>query len=202
MNIKEFILNHFDFGFYAAIIPAVICLLCVVPCTLNLPVKYGYENGVLENIQMIILLVSFLMALMAKANKKFFIFVALLILLFALREVNYGRTLFFSVPGEENMFYSWKEIPYGYLVNPIIGLYMLGILVYFFVNKLYLVLWQYITKTKIPVFNFCLIFAGIILSLYAEKYTHNFVFEEMAEMLLYFAIAGTVYLYVFHKKFQ
>ncbi|MBQ9244687.1 hypothetical protein IJ182_00300 [bacterium] len=202
MNIKEFIINHFNFGFNFAVIPAIICLLLVVPCTFGLPPQYGYENGILENIQMVILLIAFIFSIKAKANKKFFIFIALLILLFALREVNYGRTLFFPIPGQENMFYSWKEIKYGYLVNPIVGLYMAGMLIYFIVNKLYLVLWQYISKIKLPVINFIFLFVGIILSIYADKHTHNFVFEEMSELLLYSALAGIICLYAFNKDFR
>ena len=195
MNIKEFITNHFDFGFYWAVVPAVICFLLVVPCTFNLPIHCGYENGILENIQMVILLLAFILALKAKNNKKFFIFIALILLFFALREVNYGRTLFFPIPNQENMFYSWKEIKYGYLVHPIVFLYLTSIFIYFIFNKLYLAMWTYITKVRIPVMNFLFLFIGLILSLYAEKYTHNFVFEEMSELLMYSAILGIVYLY-------
>ena len=216
---KEFIKNHFDFRFYKEVIPAVVCFLIMAPCVLYLPERYGYENGIIENIQMLVLAVSFVMCLKAKNNKKFFIFAALVILFLAVREVNYGRTLFFPIPGKENMFYSWKDIKYGYLVNPLIAVYITGTAIYFFVNKLYLTFFDMLKKIKIPVFNFSLLITGIILGIYAEQtgdnlvmmkdtvtgliyeeYMQNFVFEEMAELLFYLSLASIIFLYAYRKE--
>ena len=202
MDVKEFLKNHFDFNFYPITVPAVICLLSIVPCVLSLPEKYGFENGIIENIQMVVLLITFIFCIKAKQYKKLFIFMALVILLLALREVNYGRTIFFPVPGQENMYYSWKDIKYGFLVHPFVAVYIISSLAYFAFNKLYFAVWEIFTKIKLPVLNISLMAIGICLGVYAEKYTHSFVFEEMAELLFYLSLSSIIYLYAFNKNFR
>ena len=200
MNIKDFILNHFDFKLYGFVVPVIICFLLITPCSLYLPQNYGYENGLLENLQMLILLIAFILCLKVKENKKFFICVALIITLIALREINCGRTLFFAIPGRENEFYGWKEIKYGYLAHPIFGLYILSVAFYFIKNKLYIPLWNYITKVTIPVYNAIFIITGLFIGMYADKHTNNLVLEEMSEILLYAALTGIIYYYGYKKQ--
>ena len=219
MKIKEFIKNHFDFNLYAITIPAIICLLAITPCALYLPENWGYENGIIENIQLLVLITAFIFSVKTKNNKKIFIFAALVILLFALREINYGRTIFFPIPGKENMFYSWKDIKYGYLVHPMVAIYIIGIAVYFIINKLHIEIWSMISKIKLPVFNFLLLFTGLMTGMYAERRSHDlvmykdlvtglvyekydqlFVLEEMSELLFYLALLSIIYIYAFKKQ--
>ena len=200
-KIKEFINQHMDFKVYPVTIPAIIVALAVVPCIKFLPEQYGFENGLLENIQMITLFIAFVLSVTSKTRKKFFYFVALVIVLISLREVNYGRTLFFPIPGEVNAFYSWKEIKYGWLVNPLVGLYMAGSVMYFLCNKVFIDLWQIIKNIKFPVWNVLLTLAGIILGMYAEKASENFVFEEITELLFYVSLTGIIWLYSANKNF-
>ena len=200
MNIKNFILKHFDFKVYGVVILAIIILLLTIPCSLYLPQNYGYENGLIENIQMAVLLITFIMCLKVINNRKFFVFIALIITILALREINCGRTIFFPVPNKENAFYKWNEIKYGYLAHPIFGLYMLSVAFYFIRNKLFIPLWNYISKYTIPIYNVLFIIIGIMLSLYADKQNHNLVLEEMAELFMYISLAGIIYIYGFKKQ--
>lgn len=199
--IREFINKHLDFKVYPVTILAIIAALAIVPCVKFLPAQWGYENGVLENIQMIFLFISLGLALTAKTKKHFFKFAALVIILIILREVNYGRTLFFPIPGTENAFYSWKEIKYGWLVNPLICLYMAGSVIFFIVKKVYIDIWQIIKNIKFPVWNVLLMIAGMALGTYAEHATENFVFEEITELLFYVALTGIIWLYTRNKNF-
>ena len=145
-KIKSFIKSHLDFGLYRVTIFPIISAIIIYPCMKFLPPDFGYENGVIENIQMAVLVLCFLFAILAKTGKKFFYFVALVIFLLAAREINYGRTIFFPVPGEANTYYSWKEIKYGWLVNPLIGIYITGSLLYFMFGKIYTQMWNIIKK--------------------------------------------------------
>jgi len=201
-KVVSFLKNHFDFKIYPVTWIAIIVAALIIPCIKYLPLECGYENGVLENIQMVFLIAAFIMGLCVKNNKKFFRFVSLVITILILREINCGRTIFFPIPGEVNAFYGWKDIKYGYLAHPIYGLYMGLVGLYFLWNKLYLNLWDMIRKIKFPVWNILLMIAGVVLGLYAEKASHNFVFEEMAELLFYVALTGIIWLYGFNKKFQ
>ena len=197
-----FIKNHFDFGIYPVTWLAIFCAIAILPCVMFLPEKFGYENGLLENIQMIFLLITLVLGFCAKSNKKLFVFVSLVAIILILREINCGRTIFFPVPNEPNTFYSWKDIEYGWLVHPIFGAYIACVGVYFLWNKLFLNVWEIIKKVKFPVWNILLFCLGSGLGLYAEHTLHNMVFEEITELLMYAALAGLVYLYGFHKNFQ
>ena len=199
---REFIGKHFDFRVYWVTLLSVLVGLSIYPVvTLVSPdSKIGYENGLLENLQMVLLFAGCLVAVRSKVDKKFFYFIAMVLGILILREVNCGRTLFFPIPGVENAFYSWKEIKYGWLAHPLYGLYIAWVVFYFLKNKLYMVLWRYLLNKSHPVWDFLLLYMGIGLSLYAEKATENFVFEEMSELLLYVSVFGLILLYTVVKS--
>ena len=81
-NIRNFIKSHCDFKVYTCTIVAVMAALAVAPCIWFMPEKYGYENGLLENLQMLILLAAFIFAIKAKVNRKFFNFVAVFFIVY------------------------------------------------------------------------------------------------------------------------
>ncbi len=167
----------------------------ILPASLYLPPEFGYENGLIENMQMIILILSCCLVIKSKERKTFFNLILMILIILILREINCGRTLFFPIPGQDNAFYSWKEIPYGWLAHPLYGIYIAATVIYGFIYKFWTDLQFYITKTKIPIWNTLLLVSGIVLSLLAEKMTENFVFEEMSELLMYVSILGIVYMY-------
>jgi len=201
MRVKDFIFNHFDFKFYGVSILALVVALMVVPFIMYLPPVFGYENGVLENIQLFVLFLGAYFALRTKTDKKFFIFVTLVLGILFLREINCGRTIFFPIPGEVNSFYSWKEIKYGYLAHPLFGLYMAFVGVYFLKNKLFITLWNKIKDIKMPFWNILFLLIGMIWGTYAEEVAHHFVMEEITELLFYTALSGIIYLYSQNEKF-
>ena len=103
----EFIKNHIDFKFYPVTWIALFTGLSIAPMLMFMPQKFGFENGLLENIQMTVLFIIMYFCLSAKNNKAFFKFAALALTIIIIREVNCGRTLFFPIPGEYHKYYSW-----------------------------------------------------------------------------------------------
>ena len=202
MEVIEFIKRHFDFKIYPVTWLAILSAAIIIPGLKYLPVEYGYENGVLENIQMLFLFIGLILAFSARVNKKFFIFAGLVLTILMLREINCGRTLFFPIPGEVNHFYSWKEIKYGYLAHPLYGLYITGVGLYFVINKLFIDMWNIIKNIKFPVWNFLLMLVGMVVGMYAEKHLENGILEELGELLFYVSLTGIIWLYGFNKKFQ
>lgn len=197
----DFIKKHCDFKVYPVTWLAILVAILVVPCIKYLPQTYGYENGLLENLQLFVLAIACYLGFTAKTNKTFFKFVGLIVIMLMLREVNCGRTIFFPVPGEVNTFYKWKDIKYGYLAHPLYGIYIASVVIYFLWNKLFVNLWQIIKNVKIPVWNILLLITGMSLGMYAEKCLHNMVFEEITELLFYVSLVGIVWLYGFNEKF-
>ena len=200
-KIRVFVSKHFDFGFQNVTWISLLTALAIIPAVMFLPERCGFENCIIENIQLAVLFLGIFFAVRPKVDKKFFTFVALVLGVLIIREVNCGRTIFFPIPGQENAFYSWKEIKYGWLAHPIYGLYMAFIGVYFLKNKLFITLWEKLKNIKFPIWNFVLLLVGMILGIYAEECVHNFVLEEATELLFYVALVGFVYLYSRHKDF-
>ena len=203
-KLTGFVKKHLDFKLYGVTVLAFIVALLIVPMIvyINPYSKIAYENGLLENIQMVVLFGGCWFAMKSKTDKKFFYFVTMVLGILILREVNCGRTLFFPIPGVENAYYSWKDIKYGYLAHPLFGLYIAWTAIYFLKNKLFLNLWNYLKNTKLPVWNIVLMFAGAGLGMYAEHATDNFVFEEITELLFYTALIGIIWLYTKNKNFM
>ena len=202
-KIRTFVSNHLDFHVYGVTWIAILVCLSIIPCLMYMPQRYGYENGLIENIQMVVLFVILGMCLTSKVNRRFFKFAALALTIVMIREVNCGRTLFFHIPGTENSYYPWREIKYGYLVHPIYGLYMAFVGFVFLKNKIYADMWNIIKKVKFPVWNFVLLGFSSFMGAIAEKATNNnFIFEEGFELLFYVALAGIVYLYSRHENFN
>ena len=200
-KIREFMCKHINFGIDSVTVLGTITALAIIPAVMFLPESCGFENGIIENIQLVFLFLGIFFAARPKIDKKFFTFIALVLGILIIREVNCGRTIFFPIPGEVNEFYRWSEIKYGWLAHPIYGIYMAFVGFYFLKNKLYTTLWQKIKDIKFPIWNFVLLIIGIVLGVYAEEYVHNLVFEESAVLLFYVILVGFVYLYSRHKKY-
>ncbi len=197
----DFIKKHLDFKIYGVTWLSILTAIAVIPCVMFLPERFGYENGLLENIQMVVLFAGLYFAFTSKVDKKFFIFAGLVLTILMLREINCGRTLFFPVPGVENAFYSWKDIKYGYLAHPLYGLYIASVAVYFLWNKLFLNFWNIVKNTKLPFWNIFLMILGMGLGLYAEHGMENMVLEEITELLFYISLVGIICLYSRNKNF-
>ena len=200
-KVKNFINKHISFKFDIAAIISFLAALTIIPAVMFLPEKCGFENGLIENIQLVVLFLGVFFAVRPKVDKQFFTFVAMVLGILLLREVNCGRTIFFPIPDVENAFYSWKEIKYGWLAHPIFGAYIAFVGLYFLKNKLFINLWQKIRDVKFPIWNFSFMLLGMALGLYAEECVHNFVFEEITELLFYVALVGFIYLYSRDKNF-
>lgn len=200
-KIYDFMQKHINFGIQNVTIIGILTALAIIPATLFLPAKCGYENGIIENIQLLVLFIGVYFAVRPKTDKKFFTFVALVLGILLVREVNCGRTIFFPIPGVENEFYRWSEIKYGWLAHPIYGLFITWVGIYFLKNKLFINLWEKIKNIKFPIWNFMLLILGMGLGLYAEESLHNLVIEESTELLFYVALISFVYLYSQDKNF-
>ena len=206
--ILDFIKKHIDFNFYFVSLIAFCTLLLIFPAFIFLPQKYGFENGLLENIQMFILFIILFMCLFAKNNQRVFQYAALALLIIMFREVNLGRTLFFPIPDTAGKYYSWKQIsvqlgwPIGKCVHFTYGLYIFFVFLLFWIKGIFKEIFDLIKNIKLPFWN--LLFMGLasFCGAIAEKATNNnFIFEEGFELLFYIALAGIVYLYTRDDRF-
>ncbi|MBR5303836.1 MAG: hypothetical protein IKU37_03315 [Candidatus Gastranaerophilales bacterium] len=203
--IKNFIKNHIDFKFYPVTWVVLFTALSIIPMLMFVPQKFGFENGLLENIQMIILFIIMYLCLSAKVNVNFFKFAALALTLIIIREVNCGRTLFFPIPGEYHKYYSWRDLPWPWLGKVVHGLYGTWIAIVsliFIKKKVYIDLWNTLKNIKIPFWSILFAIFAMFMGAIAEKLTNNnFIFEEGFELLFYVSILSLVWLYSRNKNF-
>lgn len=197
--IKKFF-SRLDFSFQPVTIFPLLILLLTYPAMMWLPIEYCYENHLIENFQLVVLGATMVICLKAKTDKKFFISLFLVCIILFLREINCGRTIFFPVEGVENAFYSWKDIPYGYLAHPLYGLFMAGCGLYFILTKSYKVLFNYLINAKLAVWNWIFLFLGIILGTLGEEIS-NMPLEEMTETLFYLSFMALIYLQGQNKEY-
>lgn len=192
--------ERLDFKFHPVSILPLLFVLLTYPAMKYLPVNYCYENSLLENFQLFVLLSTFVVCIKSKTDKKFFYSLALVCVILFLREINCGRTIFFPIEGVENAFYSWKDIPYGYLAHPIYGLFMAGSFLYFILTKSYKVLFNYMLNAKLSFWNWLFLFLGIILGTIGEEIS-NMQLEEMTETLFYLSFMALIYLQAHNKNY-
>lgn len=204
-KILNFIKSHFDFKFYGVTWIAFFVGLSIIPALIYMPQTWGYENGVLENIQMTVLFIMVYLCLSSKINKPFFNFVVLVLSILIIREVNCGRTLFFPIPGTYHQYYSWKALPWpwlGKIVHFVYGLWIAIVSLIFLKKKFYLDIWSLIKNVKLPFWNLCFACFAMFMGAIAEKLTNNnFIFEEGFELLFYVSLAGIIWLYSRNNNF-
>lgn len=203
---KNFIKNHLDFKFYGVSWIALAVLLSIIPMLMFMPQTWGYENGVLENIQMTVLFIMVYLCCTSKVNKPFFNFIVLVLSILIIREVNCGRTLFFPIPDTYHQYYSWKDLEWkwlGKVVHFVYGLWIAIVSLIFLKKKFYMDAWEMLKSIKLPFWNLCFMILAMFMGAIAEKATNNnFIFEEGFELLFYVSIMGFVWLYSRNKNFM
>jgi hypothetical protein len=171
-----------------------------------LPKTISWENGFLENLQVVILLAGFLLSFnfykKSYHNKIHYIWVTVcgFFLLLIGRELSWGR-VFFQTRMTENgpKFIPMSQVPHHMLINAFIGILIVVIVI----GLIKTVPWRIIfTKAPVPKTYFCLIFIGVIFSLIGD---HGVIFsgykgetiEELGELSFYF-LMDMLTLYYYH----
>ncbi len=174
-------------------------LLSVYPLLIYGNPQWFVEDGVVENLQLLICLGCFLVAWCSPHDKDMFRFIALIVILLICREVNTGRhwlCTYYDLSYDSR----WEEIPYGYVLKWGHNLFAVAIVLYFLVRKIYRPLWHYVQKAPLYFWEFLFLVVGAILALLAEKPIDNETLEEIAETLFYVALLNLIWRYVRHRK--
>ena len=122
----------------------------------------------------------------------FFIVIAAVLFVLALRETNFGKNIFYSDPYEPNSFLSWDEIPYAPYVDPVMIAYGIGVAAYGIWKKIYLVIPAFLKKGKIPMVNLIIMGTFAAAGAVIDKVSDNLVAEEMTECIFYIAFIFTL----------
>lgn len=154
------------------------------------------EDGIVENIQLLVLIAAIAVALRAKNNRELFIFAAFVLLLMIMRETNMFRGYFCAkyLANGENC--RWSSFQYGWIAYVVRWLLVAVMAVYAIWHKLWQPIWNYIMKAPIYVWDLlilCLMIAGGTVAEFSA--IDNEIMEESCELISYIALANCVYRY-------
>lgn len=199
MTVKEFILSippRIEWSLTPLTGFVLLFMLAVWPLTIYGNPQYFVENGLVENLQLVVLAGAFVVAVSAKQHKKFYICLALLIVLMVMRETNLGRGFFCEKYLSPDELCRWKSMKYGVIVEPLRNLYGFYILWYAFKNRLHHDFIAYAQKAPLFMLDFIPLVIGYIAGNVAEfQCVDNEVLEESGEMLFYLAFTDILWRY-------
>lgn len=158
--------------------------------------QWFVENGIVENLQLFILLVAYLICLTAKSEKKFFVFCSFIMLFLIIRETNLGRSYFCEKYLHPDEICRWKNLKYGYLADVIRILLAIGIGVYAMYHKLWQSLWKYVSKAPVYIWDIgVMVFCAAVGTAAELECIDSEILEECAETVMYIALAYCLWRY-------
>lgn len=188
--------KFFEFTIYISTVITLALVPVAVVLFFFLSPWTAYENGPLENLQVIQLVlgsfVSYLAARKAsdKNEKNIWYCGTVTFLIFAGRELNWGRI--FYPTGDHNMFISMKNLWYGPVVYPLLTVIIIATIYTLWRSNLF----AYIKKIKIPFWDLSLFVVLYLAANYAEHRPMVFfdqqfdgeILEELFECLCYWLL--------------
>lgn len=168
----------------------------IYPLMRYAPAEWFVEDGMVENIQLLILVVAIGVALGAKFERKMFVLVALAVLFLIVREVNGGRAFFCARYLDPDEICRWNNMKYGYLADWIRWGAAIGVVIYALAAKLWQPIWRYMAKAPIYVWDFLLFGVAAVGAQVAETtYIDNEIMEEGMETLMYIVLTWLIWRY-------
>ncbi len=168
-------------------------LILSVPLAFVLPPALAFENGVIENSQVAVLILfaaaNFRLAAASSSRLRWFhVFCAMLGILFAFRELSWGRVFFQTgtAPTGEPYFIMMADYPYRAPVHAFLAVYILAML---FVLFRFLPVKEFLFSRK-PVGALAVMFVAILLAQIGEHgwiidKMHGEILEELDEVVAY-----------------
>lgn len=189
----SFLEKYFTFRMYRSTKISFILVLASLSLFFFLSPATAYENGPLENLQVLELLVAsaFACFLAAKAasvrERNIWYSGAVIALVCAGRELNWGR-VFYPV-ADHNKFLPLKALWYGPIVYPIVGFAIITVLIVLWRSRLL----SFIAERKIPFWNLLLFVVLYFLASLAEhrpvylfeQHLDGEILEELFECICY-----------------
>ena len=180
----------------AVLLAAVVCF----SLSFILPESHGHKNAPPEFAQLGLLVLSAIYAFTANNKRRFFIFAGFVIIFLSLREINYGRTLwFFADESNPTKFPKWKDIPYGWLAHVLVGVYLVILAAVFVWKKLWRDILDILQSSALPIWELAI---GVLLAAAAhtvEEVIHDNLMEECLELGFYICLTTLLWRYTRNK---
>lgn len=158
--------------------------------------QFFAEGALIENLQLAVLTVAFIIVVTAKKDRTLFIALAMLIVLMLMRETNLGRSYFCEKYLSPDEICRWKNMKYGIIVEPLRDLYGLYILYYIWSRKVYKLIGKYILQAPIYLVDSFIFVGAVVAATLAEwPLIDNEILEESSELLMYIVFINLILRY-------
>ncbi len=158
--------------------------------------QFFAEGTLIENLQLAVLTVAFIIVVTAKKDRTLFIALAMLIVLMLMRETNLGRSYFCEKYLSPDEICRWKNMKYGIIVEPLRNLYGLYILYYIWSRKVYKLIGKYILQAPIYLVDSLILVGAVVAATLAEwPLIDNEILEESSELLMYIVFINLILRY-------
>lgn len=175
-----------------------------------LPAWWGWENGPLENTQVLILGIGLVLSWLAAWNNRddrnsrnLWLWLTPCWLLCILRELSWGRVFYpISMGAHGPEFISLQQLWYGSLVKPLVAIAVIVTLVGIYRSAPL----TYIRQTQLPLLDIVILFLAAMMASICEKNIlsllrpYHQVLEELAELTLYWSMVSIVIITGFPKQ--
>lgn len=199
LNLFKSTLSRLDFSGNFLTLAELLLAVAIYPLMQYTSARWYVEDGVVENLQLIICVVGLCAAWCVQKDKTLFIFFSLLTVLMIIREVNMGR-YWLCAAYTTLISCNWSDIPFGETLRWIRNIFTTFVIVYFFWLKVYVTAWKYIKTAPIYVWELLFLILGGVLALLAEHPFDNEILEELAESLFYLSFLNLLLRYGYGKK--
>lgn len=160
-----------------------------------LPASWGQENGPIENTQVVLIMLTALIAYQAyrrgagtDATKRLYLLAIPIIFIVAFRELSWGRVFY---PNGHGGYLSLNTLWYGKFVYPTIGMIFCLVLLKLYLKGLDKEIIRWIKYGRFPIVDIVMIIGGFFAADFVEHHTHGYfasyqdLFEELFELVMY-----------------
>ena len=175
----------------------ILLILSIYPLLCLANPQWFMEDGLIENLQLVVLLGGAMVAFGAKNEHKLFVVVGFFLLFLITRETNMGRSYFCAHYLAADEVCKWSKFRYAYLVDVFRIIYVLAVGVYFIKNKLWQPLVKYIKDAPLYMWDIAVLLLMAFVGTISEfKSVDNEMLEEACEFICYVALVNCVWRYM------
>ncbi|MBP2635337.1 MAG: hypothetical protein H6Q72_1244 [Firmicutes bacterium] len=181
---------------------SVLLLALMFPAGLWLPTSWGWENGVIENLQILILAAGLVVSCFVAWNKRddrksrnLWLCLTPCWILAILREVSWGRIFYpVSIGTHGPEFITLQQLPYGFLVKPFVIIVIVVTLIAVYWNAKGI----FICHKQLPVLDLTILLVAAIMAVLCDKnmllhlHSYHQILEELAELTVYWSMVSIV----------
>lgn len=192
--------KHLDYRVHKTSITVLLSAVVCLALSFILPESHGHKNAPPEFAQLGLLVMCAIYAFTANNNRKLFTFAGFVIIFLALREINYGRTLwFFADENNPAKFPKWKDIPCGWLAHVLVGVYLVILATVFILKKLWREIRDILLGYALPVWELALAILLAAAAHTVEEVIHDNLLEECLELGFYICLTTLLWRYTRNK---